>query len=1400
MHEEPVPKRMKVGASSSTRYVKELRRLLEDKRGGRCELDSHADTCVAGANTVVIDYTGKTVNVSPFIEEEYEPLKAIPIATVGTAYDCPRTGRVVVLIINEALYFGDRMQHTLLCPNQLRNFGIKVDEAPRQFDPRSTHSIYIPNEDMTIPLQLNGIISGLVTRKPTDAEAGNFDLHVEITSDEEWDPSSIDFAQAEEEVAATMKVSFVETTDMDVEEEEVLDDVMLNVFQLANMTDIESEQGDNLLDRIVSSVKMRYCVSEPVDWLEDLRKVSEARRVELARHPSAMSRNQSSSVVTPEVLAKRWNVGLTTASRILDTTTQYGVRKIENPVQRRFRTSQPYLRYPVLGGKYYSDTMFATTKSLRGFKCAQLFTDGKGFTRFHPMASKSDAHEALNSWVQTDGIPEHLITDGAGEMTNSKQWMDTTREFRIKQTVTEPYSPWQNRAEQEVKEIKRGIRRLTRRKGSPRRLWCYLGQYVAALRRFSAHEAGRSPHEIVLGWTPDISMWIVYDWYEDVYYLDHDGETKIAKWIGVAEGVGSGNCSWLLSKSSKPIARSTVWSIPEEDRVKPTVIEEISTLTKAINEKIGDKLSNEQMEDGMGGQFPLDFDIFEHEADEDLNEFEQQAEVLGEDTVPDADDYTPEIFDGYLTAEVNMPRNGEYLRAKVVARVQDPNGLPKGKAHFNPILDSREYEVEFDDGTRETYTANLIAENMYSQIDDEGRQFQLMKEIVDHETDRSAILKDDGFFEDNRGRRRPKQTTRGWKLLVEWKDQTTSWVPLKDLKESNPVEVAEYAVANKIVEEPAFAWWVPYVLRKRDRIIKKVSSKYWARTHKFGIRLPKSIKEALMIDEQTGTDFWAKAIEKEMRNVRDAFEFRDDDVVPVGYEEIGLHMIFDVKIGDLQRKARLVANGNTTELPTESTFSTVVTRESVRIFFLLAALNDVEVLSADIQNAYISAPTKERRFARCKLEFGAANTGRPVLIVRALYGMRTSGKAFREHLASTLRDLKFRSCKADPDVWMRAACKADGTEYYEYVLCYVDDILVQSVDPATIMKGIETVFTLKEGSVNKPSLYLGADVKEWYIAESDDPGKPRWAMSSDSYVKNAIKEVESELAQMKEPMQLPKRTSTPLAAGYRPELDMSKPLDGDRQNYYQGLIGVLRWVCELGRLDILMPLSMMSRYLVSAREGHLEQLFHVFGYLKEHDKSTMVFDDTMPEFDERRFRECDWDEYYPGAKESIPGDMPAARGKSVLMSCFVDADHGGCRVTRRSHTGIIIFLNRAPISWFSKRQNTVECSTFGSEFVAMRTAVEMIEGLRYKLRMMGVEMEGACNVFCDNSAVVTNATAPESTLKKKHAAINYHRTREAIAARTIRVAKEDTETNISDLLTKCNPGPRLSVLAGRVLW
>ena len=146
-------------------------------------------------------------------------------------------------------------------------------------------------------------------------------------------------------------------------------------------------------------------------------------------------------------------------------------------------------------------------------------------------------------------------------------------------------------------------------------------------------------------------------------------------------------------------------------------------------------------------------------------------------------------------------------------------------------------------------------------------------------------------------------------------------------------------------------------------------------------------------------------------------------------------------------------------------------------------------------------------------------------------------------------------------------------------------------------------------------------------------------------------------------------------------------------------------------------------------------------------------------------------------------DIPIPRDKSVLTHFFVDANHAGDKTSRRSMTGILIFCNISPIIWNSKRQNGVETSTFGSEFTTMKNSVELISALRYKMRMFGVPIDGSNHIFCDNEAVYKNAPTPKSQLSKKHHIILYHMSREAGASGAFRMAKEDTETNLSVLFT-----------------
>ena len=178
----------------------------------------------------------------------------------------------------------------------------------------------------------------------------------------------------------------------------------------------------------------------------------------------------------------------------------------------------------------------------------------------------------------------------------------------------------------------------------------------------------------------------------------------------------------------------------------------------------------------------------------------------------------------------------------------------------------------------------------------------------------------------------------------------------------------------------------------------------------------------------------------------------------------------------------------------------------------------------------------------------------------------------------------------------------------------------------------------------------------------------------------------------------------------------------------------------------------------------------------------------------------DWPQAYGDIKEEIPSELPEARGNPAQIAMLTDAAHAGNLVNRRSHTGIIIFASKAPITWHSKRQATAEASAFGSELAALRVGMEMNEGLRYKLRMMGIPLLGPSNVLCDNHSVVDNASLPESQLKKKHLSIAYHYVRECCAKLAARIAFEPTETNLADLCTKVLGYVKRRALCKRLLY
>ena len=231
------------------------------------------------------------------------------------------------------------------------------------------------------------------------------------------------------------------------------------------------------------------------------------------------------------------------------------------------------------------------------------------------------------------------------------------------------------------------------------------------------------------------------------------------------------------------------------------------------------------------------------------------------------------------------------------------------------------------------------------------------------------------------------------------------------------------------------------------------------------------------------------------------------------------------------------------------------------------------------------------------------------------------------------------------------------------------------------------------------------------------------------------------------------------------------------------LVGCANWTVTLGRFDVYYATQTLARYMVMPREGHKKAMLRLFGYLKNKAKGKIVLDIRKTTNNPEEVDLSAWKEYYHDATEEIPDD-PVPKGNSVKTTIYKDADHASDLQTRRSVSGILFFMNNTPVKWFSKRQATVESSTYGSEIVAARHAVEMAIEMRYKLRMLGVPLDGPTTMYGDNKSVVTNLSWPSSPLKKKHNAIAYHKARQAAAAGIVQLVHISGTENLADILTK----------------
>ena len=621
-----------------------------------------------------------------------------------------------------------------------------------------------------------------------------------------------------------------------------------------------------------------------------------------------------------------------------------------------------------------------------------------------------------------------------------------------------------------------------------------------------------------------------------------------------------------------------------------------------------------------------------------------------------------------------------------------------------------------------------------------------------------------------------------WNVQIEWETGEVTFVPLSVIAADDPITCAAYAKEKNLYNLDGWKRF-KHLIKKEKQLTRaitqyKIRQVRHSKKYMFGFLIPRNYTEALEFDKANNNSKWYDATKAELDSIHSYHVFQKHEKAiydkqkkvinaPPGYQKIRVHLVFAVKY-DGRHKARLVADGHLTPEPVESIYSGVVSLRNLKLVIFHGKLNNLELWGADIGNAYLEAPTEEKLYIVAGPEFEDWE-GYILTFSKALYGLKSSGKRWAETLHDILIDMDVIPSKADQCIWLK---KNEKLNIYEYITVYVDDLCIAAKDPKEIINVLKSKYHLKVKGDGPLTYHLKAD----YFPNPDGTmvSQPK------KYIEK-LKETYRRLFNT-EPS---KGLKTPLDKNDHPELDTSEILEGQEVNHYLTMVGQLQWLITLGRFDIQAQVITMSRFRAQPRKGHLDRSKRIYAYVIRTEDYATRFRTTEPDYSYLPDQNFDWAHtVYGNVQEIIPDDIPDPLGKSVTTTTTVDANLNHCLATGRSVTGCLHFVSHTPIDSYSKRQATVETATYGSEFVASKTATEQMIDLRHTLRYLGVPIKTKSYLFGDNRSVVTSSTLPHSTLGKRHNILAYHPVREALASKVLAYHWIRTGYNLSDMLSK----------------
>ena len=531
-------------------------------------MDSNCDTCAFGQGVFVVSDTGATISVNPFMES----LGSVPdvkIITAALAYDDPEEWHSYILFYHQSLYIPSMKCH-LLNPNQMRANDVTVNDTPLVLLPselrtKESHSILAHTQTYTelhIPLQLEGVTSYFPTRKPTLAEVQDTDCnnctHVHMTAPSAWEPQDTTLAENE----ASLRAVLFQDEESSVRRRNVQSLISTPTMLRPPKQKVRSHTAQ--ISRIRREQEQSVCLD--IDAY-----AFELERVTIGQ----ANTNKRKGHVGPEELAKRWGIGIETARKTLDRTTQLAVRNFTDSMGgRRLKPIHYQLKYRRLRCEMFVDIYKAKCKSLRGNTCAAVYCTPYHWIRFDPMKVEKDVHKTLDSLFQKVGIPSMLIPDNAKELTLGEFKRKATRASCPIHPI-EPHTSNANLCEDGIRETLRGFRRMMSKTNTPGVLWDDGLEYYSAVRCHTVntiHETqGEVPQTLMTGDTADISWLAEFGWYDYVWFMSPEDSSmerkKLGRYLGPFFNEGDAMSAKILNDKAWCVNRTSVFRVtPEEAR------------------------------------------------------------------------------------------------------------------------------------------------------------------------------------------------------------------------------------------------------------------------------------------------------------------------------------------------------------------------------------------------------------------------------------------------------------------------------------------------------------------------------------------------------------------------------------------------------------------------------------------------------------------------------------------------------------------------------------------------------------------------------------------------------------------------------------------------------------------